>query len=88
LWNNLSQEDHNKFKGALHLLPTKAAVVKRCNHQCLAESGQPVIHCVAKHHGPSAHKASVDDAEGLEPLVLLAEGAKVMLTRNLWTSKG
>ena len=29
-----------------------------------------------------------DDAEGLDKEVLLAEGAKVMLTRNLWTSKG
>jgi hypothetical protein len=87
MWNNLSQEDHVKFKDALHLLPTKVAV-KECNHQRLAETGQPVVCCVAKNHGDSAHKASVDDAEGLEPLVLLAEGAKVMLTRNVWTSKG
>ena len=29
-----------------------------------------------------------DGAEGLEKEVLLAEGTKVMLTCNLWTSKG
>jgi ATP-dependent exoDNAse (exonuclease V) alpha subunit len=33
-------------------------------------------------------KASAEDAEGLEPENLLAEGARVMITRNLWTSKG
>jgi hypothetical protein len=30
----------------------------------------------------------LNDAEWLEKEVLLAEGAKVMLTCNLWTSKG
>lgn len=87
MWNNLSQEEHASFKDALHLLPTKAAVIE-CNHSWLAATAQPVVRCAAKHHGSSAHKASVDDAQGLEPMVLLAEGAKVMLTRNLWTSKG
>jgi hypothetical protein len=32
--------------------------------------------------------AKSDDADGLEKEVLLAEGAKVMLTHNLWNSKG
>ena len=31
---------------------------------------------------------SEDDAEGLRPKLLLMEGAKVMLTRNLWTAQG
>ena len=35
-----------------------------------------------------ASRASEEDAEGLERLILLAEGAQVMITRNLWTSKG
>ena len=35
-----------------------------------------------------ARSAKSDDADGLEKEVLLAEGAKVMLTHNLWTSKG
>jgi len=33
-------------------------------------------------------KPKSDDADGLEKEVLLAEGAKVMLTCNLWTFKG
>jgi hypothetical protein len=47
-----------------------------------------VLRCKAKHNHAEAKKASPDDAEGLEKEILLAEGAKVMLTRNLWTSKG
>jgi hypothetical protein len=57
-----------------------------CHH--LSNTGQPVICCKAKHNHSEAKKASDDDADGLVKEVLLAEGAKVMLTRNLWTSKG
>ena len=46
------------------------------------------MHCKAKHNHKEAQKAKSDDADGLENEVLLAEGAKVMLTCNLWTSKG
>ena len=35
-----------------------------------------------------AAKASEEDADGLETDILLAEGARVMVTWNLWTSKG
>jgi len=41
------------------------------------------LHCHAKHNHAEAKKATSDDAEGLEKELLLAEGAKVMLTRNL-----
>jgi hypothetical protein len=43
---------------------------------------------MAKHNGPEAKKASEEDAEDLQKEVLLAEGARVMITRNVWTSKG
>ena len=46
------------------------------------------MHCKAKHNHKEAQKAKSDDADGLEKEILLAEGAKVMLTCNLWTSKG
>ena len=35
-----------------------------------------------------ARSAKSHDADGLEKEVLLAEGSKVVLTHNLWTSKG
>ncbi len=58
------------------------------NKYRLAALAKPVLCCKAKHNCTEAKKASEEDAEGLEKEVLLAEGAKVMLTRNLWTSKG
>ena len=37
----------------------------------------------AIHTGPNASKTSSDDASGLEPVICLSRGAKVMLTSNL-----
>jgi hypothetical protein len=53
------------------------------NCQRLVASAKPVLRCHAKHNHTEAKKAKSDDADGLEKEVLLAEGAKVMLTCNL-----
>jgi hypothetical protein len=42
----------------------------------------------AMHTGRGAAKESEDNAKGLEKRLVLMEGAKVMLTRNLWTAQG
>ena len=86
-WDVLTPAERHKFEDVIHLLPTREAVLEfNCRH--LANTGQPVICCKAKHNQTEAKKASDDEADGLMKEVLLAEGAKVMLTRNLWTSKG
>ena len=54
----------------------------------LGSSNKPVLIVPAMHTGPGATKTSEDDAEGLESKLLLMEGAKVMLTRNIWTPQG
>lgn len=59
-----------------------------CNIRHLGGAGRPVVRCQAKHNSPAAKKASDEDADGLEPMILLAEGACIMITCNLWTSKG
>jgi hypothetical protein len=41
-----------------------------------------------KHNHTEVISAKSDDADGLEKKILLAEWVKVMLTHNLWTSKG
>ena len=51
-------------------------------------SAKPILCCHAKHNHKEASKVKSNDAEGLEKELLLAEGANVMLNRNLWTSKG
>lgn len=86
-WDNITQDERNRAKDFLHILPTRAAVAA-INTQRLSELARPVVRCKAKHNCVEARKASEEDADGLEPEILLAEGARVMITRNLWTSKG
>ena len=50
------------------------------NHSRLSASNRPVLIVPAMHTGPGAAKQSEDDAERLQPKLLLMEGAKVMLT--------
>ena len=38
--------------------------------------------------GANASKASPDDAAGLDPIICIAQGARVMLTSNLWVDTG
>ena len=45
----------------------------------LGSSNKPVLIVPAMHTGTGATKTSEDDAEGLQPRLLLMEGAKVML---------
>ena len=51
----------------------------------LGSSNNPVIIVPAMHTGHGAANTSEDDAEGLQSKLLLMEGAKVILTRNIWT---
>ena len=75
------------FKDALHLHPTVEAVAEH-NLARLQSCGQPVAIIKAIHTGPSASKASSDDASGLEPTISLAHSARVMLNSNLWVEAG
>ncbi|KAK6988404.1 hypothetical protein R3P38DRAFT_2804657 [Favolaschia claudopus] len=78
---------HLHFNETLHLLPTRD-FVKSLNILRLSNLGNPVVRCKAKHNSTEAGKASEEDADGLEKEVFMAEGARVMITRNVWTSKG
>ena len=79
--------DISIFNDALRLFPTVEAVVEH-NVSKLHACGQPVATIKAVHSGPNASKASSDDAGGLEPVVCLAKGARVMLSSNLWVDMG
>ena len=77
----------SSFENALHLFPTVEAVVEY-NINKLHACSQPVAMIKAVHTGANASKASADDAGGLYPVVCLAEGARVMLSSNLWVEMG
>ncbi len=79
--------DSAAFNMALHLYPTVEAAAEY-NISKLCANGQPVATINAVHTGRNAAKASTDDAGGLEPVVCLAHGARVMLTANLWVDVG
>ena len=42
----------------------------------------------ARHSSQAAKNSSPDEMSGLEPVVFLAKGARLMLTMNLWTDVG
>ena len=54
----------------------------------LHDCGHPIATIEAIHTRTNAAKAPPDDASGLEPVVLLAKLAHVMLTSNLWVEVG
>ncbi len=62
--------------------------VANYNHEQLTKLEQPIAHINARHSSALAKKISSDDMSGLEPVVFLAKGARVMLTMNLWASVG
>ena len=75
------------YRDALHLFPTIDAVAKY-NVTKLHQNNQPIAKINAVHKGLNANKASIDDAGGLEPIIHLAHGARVMLISNLWVEAG
>ena len=84
---DLPPDQRATFDDALYLCPTNA-LVDELNHNWLGASNKRVLIVPAMHTGPGASKESEDNTEGLQPKLLLMEGAKVMLTRNLWTAQG
>ena len=92
-WNHLMKQtptraqDQSPFVSALRLFPTVEAVVDH-NVAILRECGHPIATIKAIHTGANAAKVPPDDAGGLEPVVMLARSARVMLTSNLWVEVG
>ena len=60
--------------------------VANFNHDQLTKFEHPIAHINARHSSELAKKVSSDYMSGLEPVVFLAKGARVMLTINLWNS--
>lgn len=58
------------------------------NHEQLTKLQQPVAQISARHSSAAAKKISADDFSGLQSLLFLAKGAKIMLTMNLWPAVG
>ena len=79
--------DLNSFENAIHLFLRVDDAVQYDLFK-LRQRNSPVAQIKAVHSGPAANKASAEDAGGLQPLVHLARGARVMLTSNLCVDVG
>ena len=80
-------DDMSLFLSAVHLFPTVESVVEY-NITQLRAINKPIALIKAVHTGNNASKASPDDAGGLDPIVHLADMARVMLVANLWVEAG
>jgi hypothetical protein len=77
----------SEFEDATRLFYSNEQVANY-NHDQLSKLEHPVAHINACHSSAIAKKIPAEDMSGLEPVVFLAKGARVMLTMNLWSSVG
>ena len=77
----------DEFKDATRLFYSNEQVADY-NHDQLNKLDHPVAKINARHSSASAKRIPAENMSGLEPVVFLAKGAKVMLTMNLWSSVG
>ena len=81
-WNHLMQQtpsnlnDITCFANAVHLFPTVESVVEY-NISKLHNISRPIATIKAVHSGSNASKATSEDAGGLDPIVQLAQTARV-----------
>ena len=85
--NVLSLEEVDSFRDALRVYYTNEEV-REYNHRRLMENNAPVMKITARHTGPKASRASSDEADNLEAEICLCIGARIMLSKNLWTEHG
>jgi hypothetical protein len=86
----LSVDLRKQFDDATCLYATRNDVTDLNLAELLVQAlNQPCARINARHDGGSdAAKAPADEAGCLEPRVVLAKNAKVMITRNIWQSQG
>ncbi|CAG8802972.1 2782_t:CDS:2, partial [Cetraspora pellucida] len=85
--DKLSKIEREQFSDAEYILP-KWSEVDKINIEKLKSLNCPIAKIVATHTGIGAKNADSDVAMGLEAQLLLAKGAQIMLTANLWTKAG
>jgi ATP-dependent DNA helicase PIF1 len=84
----LTPDVRKLFDDATCLYTTRSDV-HNLNLTELQALNEPCARIDAIHDGgPDATKALPDEAGGLEPRIILAKRAKVMITRNIWQNQG
>ena len=92
-WRNLLERtpkvanNVDDFMDAICLFYKKEDVAQY-NHEAVTKLGTPIARINALHSCAAAASTKSDDAGGLDPVVFMAKGVKVMLTSNLWQQVG
>ena len=84
---NLSGEEKDSFRDALHIYPVKRKVQEH-NHDYMVKLNSPAFYVHAKSEGSGADKASSQEAGNLSQKFPVCVGCRVMLTRNIWPEVG
>ena len=77
----------NEFEDAIRLFYSNEQVANY-NFNQLTKLNQPVALINARHSSTFAKNLSPNEMSGLDPVIFLANAAKVMLTMNLWSHVG
>ena len=87
---NVTADDVKRFENSLYLMYTREEVreynmqqLERLNHQ-----GHRTARIDAIHSNKTAAAMTADTMQGLQPFIMLAVGARVMITSNIWTEVG
>ena len=88
LEKNVHKFDVNHLQHTFTKLAFSNESVASYNYEMLQKLKETTYSIKAKHNNSYASKLSSEEFGGLEPLIHLCVGAKVMLTRNLWVEKG
>ncbi|CAM1507675.1 Fc.00g073160.m01.CDS01 [Cosmosporella sp. VM-42] len=83
----LTQSEVGRFKAAMRVDSTKARV-NECNYEHMVHLNAPAIQVEAKNQGRGAGQAPSDHAGNLSNKFPVANGARVILTTNLWQPAG
>ena len=88
--DKLSPEEQRQFDGALRLCATKpnAQVHNDKGLAAIHEGGAAIALSKAEHSQGSSMQQSSEACAGLAGVVQLGVGAQVMLTQNLWPTRG
>ena len=84
----VSNSEQLRFRDLILRLFYSNDQVHDYNHEQPTKLKHPVANINARHSSEVAKKVSPDDMSGLEPIIFLAKGPRVMLTMNLWPSVG
>lgn len=76
-----------RFQHLFIIVTILSATEHHINISKLKSFNQPIAMIKAR-HSLGAQTLSADDMGGLEPVIYLSKGAKVILTMNLWTDVG